>query len=326
MTLVLGEGRRKAHHRQGKGELPVGLARALAIEDQPTEVVLGLDLREDQGREDRDLEHDEDAVLQARARVVELQEHQPGQQGDDDVVEEAGEAVVGRAIKRLVLPFVDHFDLVPQRRGVLLGLGLGPHADVAHALGLDAEDGLLGLGQLVGIRPDLAPVFVADAWRLARSDGVEHPFGWIRVRRADRAVLFEVVAQNLGIPTYVAEVDRLAAPLEEKQAVEVLEERGIRLMDGAEDGLPGGGELAEKTDDVKGGLRVETRRRFVEEQEELGLGGEFDADGDSLALFDGQAGLGLADDGIGDILHLEQRDDLLDIGILLFDRSLVRLS
>lgn len=56
-------------------------------------------------------------------------------------------------------------------------------------------------------------------------------------------------------------------------------------MDGAEDGLAVAAERVEEVEDGPGGLAVETRGGLVEEDEELGAGGEFDADGKTLSLF-----------------------------------------
>jgi hypothetical protein len=72
------------------------------------------------------------------------------------------------------------------------------------------------------------------------------------------AVLSEVLAKDVRVFADVAEVDGASTGLEEKETVEVLEEHRVRLVDRAEDGLTGGGELAEKTNDVVGGLTIET--------------------------------------------------------------------
>lgn len=47
-------------------------------------------------------------------------------------------------------------------------------------------------------------------------------------------------------------------------------------MDGDEDGLSSGCELAEEANDVVSRLAIETRGGFVEEEEQLRLGCEFD--------------------------------------------------
>jgi hypothetical protein len=72
------------------------------------------------------------------------------------------------------------------------------------------------------------------------------------------AVLSEVLTKDVRVLADVAEVDGASTGLEEKKTVEVLEEHRVRLVDRTEDGLTGGGELAEETDDVVGGLAIET--------------------------------------------------------------------
>lgn len=77
-------------------------------------------------------------------------------------------------------------------------------------------------------------------------------------------------------------------------------------MDGSEDGLSSlVGELAEELEDGPGRLGVESGGGFVEEDEECGLGGEFDSDGQTLALLDVESLSDVADDGLGVAVHLE---------------------
>lgn len=77
-------------------------------------------------------------------------------------------------------------------------------------------------------------------------------------------------------------------------------------MDGSEDGLSSlVGELAEELEDGPGRLGVESGGGFVEEDEEGGLGGEFDSDGETLALLDVESLSDVADDGLGVAVHLE---------------------
>ena len=71
----------------------------------------------------------------------------------------------------------------------------------------------------------------------------------------------EVIAQSLRVRADVAEVNRLAARLEQKQAVEAFEEQGRRLVDSAQNGLSGRRKLSEETDQVPRTLSVQPRRR-----------------------------------------------------------------
>lgn len=55
---------------------------------------------------------------------------------------------------------------------------------------------------------------------------------------------------------------------------------------------------------------------LVEEDEKSGLGGEFHGDSEALALLDVESHTDLTDESLGVGLHLEQGDDLLDVGEL----------
>ena len=77
------------------------------------------------------------------------------------------------------------------------------------------------------------------------------------------------------------------------------------------------GELAKELEDGPRTLRVEARRGFVEEDEEGGLGGEFDSDRETLALLDVESHPDVSDYCLGVRLHLEESEDLLDVGELL---------
>lgn len=115
----------------------------------------------------------------------------------------------------------------------------------------------------------------------------------------------------------VAEIHRLAALHEKEQAVELLEELRRWLVDRGKDGLSVVCELAKEEHDRPRRLRVETGGRLVEEDEERRLGGELDGDGETLALLDIETHADLANERLGVRLHLEQLDDLVDVGELL---------
>lgn len=57
-------------------------------------------------------------------------------------------------------------------------------------------------------------------------------------------------------------------------------------MDGTQDLLAGSSEFSKESNNVVGGLTIETGRRLVEEEQEVGFGGELDTDGNSLSCFD----------------------------------------
>lgn len=76
-------------------------------------------MREDEGGEYGDLEDDEDAILERGTGVVELKEHEAREEGDGDMVEQPGKAVVGRAPEGFVSAELDGLDLVPKWSGIL---------------------------------------------------------------------------------------------------------------------------------------------------------------------------------------------------------------
>lgn len=115
---------------------------------------------------------------------------------------------------------------------------------------------------------------------------LQHPFGRVLLLPAEhRTPLFKVCRHGV----HVAKVDGAAAAGEEQQAVELLEERGRGLVDGAEDGLAVVREAADEGGDGPGGLGVEPGGGLVEEEEEVGFAGELDSDGEAFALFDVEA-------------------------------------
>ena len=173
----------------------------------------------------------------------------------------------------------------------------------------------------VDLGPDTAEFLTALPHRVpvlafavdALGNDLEHELGGVLViATAPGAVPLKVVEQRTRVLADVAKVDRLAALGQEQQAVELLEEDGVGLVDGAQHGLAGVGELAEEDADGPGALRVEAAGGLVEEEEQLGLGDELDADGEELALLDVEALAGYADDGVGVLFHAEHLDDFLD--------------
>ncbi|GKT65725.1 hypothetical protein ColTof4_03509 [Colletotrichum tofieldiae] len=310
----------------GEGQRVVHLGRRLAEEEGALDVEHDLDLADDEGRQDSDLEHDEDLVLQRAAALVEVEVGETGDEGDDDVVEEAGEEVVGTAPEAEVHALHDHLELVPLRAGVLpLEIVVcGPAR--GHALLLQLADGVLDVSKLGAVVPDVGPVLVSDAGRGAGADGLEHVLGNVVGGLGDSAVALQVIAQDDGVLANVAKVDGAPTPLEEQETVKVLKQGGVGLVDGAENGLSGGGQLLEEAHNVEGALAVKTGGGLVEEEEELGLGGQLDTDGHTLALLDRQAELGGSNDAVGDVLHLQQGDDLFNIRESLRDRGLVGLA
>lgn len=174
--------------------------------------------------------------------------------------------------------------------------------------------------------PDIPPV-LPSVIRISSTNGVKHILGRISSGGTlGAAVGLKVSDEVLAVVPEGPVVDDAAAGLEEDELVKVLKEDGGGLVDGAQDGLAGVGEFAEEAHNVEGGARVETRRGFVEEEEQLRLGGEFDADGQTLPLFLVQALANLSYGGAGDGPHFEQVDDRFTVFQLLFPWYFSRLA
>lgn len=97
-------------------------------------------------------------------------------------------------------------------------------------------------------------------------------------------------------------------------------------MNSAQDGLSSVGELLEHTADGEGGLTVQTRGRLVEEEEHGRLGSKFDTDSNTLSVSHSQTKGRVANDGIGELVKLEELDDVFDVLVLLLNGCLIRLS
>ena len=224
-------------------------------------------------------------------------------------------------------PVDDGEHLRPQRHGKLaivsrLGVGGRLLASILDHM-LNLAGALVVFGRTC---PHVAPV-LAVVVRVAGADGLEHVLGRVRAwRTALGAVALKVVDQRLAVLAERTVVHDPATALEQEKLVKVLEQHGRRLVDGAQDGLPGVGELPQEAHDVEGGTRVEAGRGLVEEDEQLRLARELDGDRHPLPLLLVQAGANLADGGAGDVAHLEQVDDALDVLVLLCRGHLARLT
>ena len=136
----------------------------------------------------------------------------------------------------------------------------------------------------------------------------------------------EVFEHGLRVLPEVAKVDGLATLLQQQEAVEGLEQLGRRLVDGGEDGLSVVRELAQQQHDRPRRLRVETRSRLVEEDEQGRLGDQLDTDSETFALLDVETHSDFADDRLCVRFHLEELDDLLDKLELFRLRNRARLT
>lgn len=313
-------------HADAKGERLVRFGRLLAEGDHARNGVLGLDLRQDERRQDRYLENYEDAVLQRCSGVVELQEKETRADGDHGVRVEAGEAVIGSAPEGQLSAATDSLDLVPKRRRILLLMDLGGSSNFRDAFFFHADNVLLDLFEFLRLFPNVGPIPVANAGSLTSTNGIQHPLGRVQVRRAVGATASKVVDEGRGVLANVTKVDTLAATLEEKQAVELLEEGRAGLVNRAKNGLASGCQLLEEANNVPRALAVQTTGRLVQEEQQFRLGRKLDADGDTLALFDGETSLCFSNDGVGNVFHFQERDDFLDVGVLFGLGSLIGLA
>jgi hypothetical protein len=123
-----------------------------------------------------------------------------------------------------------------------------------------------------------------------------------------------------------------------------LEEHSRRLVNSAKNGLTVLGKSINQIKDRPGSLTVKTRGGFVEEKEQLGLGGKFNTDGKALSLFNVQTWAKSVNctrfmktkpeltftrntnDGISVSLHTKQLDDLFNIIKLLLTGNMGGLT
>ncbi len=136
----------------------------------------------------------------------------------------------------------------------------------------------------------------------------------------------EVVDNVLAISSNRSAVDGLSSTLEQEQSVESLEEQSRRLVDRAKNRLSVVGELAQQSADRESRLTVQTRGRLVEEQQHRRLGSELDTDRDTLSVTNTQTESRVSNNSLGEILQLEQLDNVFDVLVLLLDGDIVALT
>lgn len=136
------------------------------------------------------------------------------------------------------------------------------------------------------VQPGLMPVDIGVGSRCG-TNGRQHPFSRVLAWRTfGCSGTFKVVDQDVGTGSNFSKVDSLSALGEEQESVKVFKQDGRRLVDGAQDGLTVSSQLSEQLQDVPRGLRVETRGRFIQEEQESGFSDQLDTDGQSLSLLD----------------------------------------
>lgn len=117
--------------------------------------------------------------------------------------------------------------------------------------------------------PVLSPV---DFGSTDRCDGGEDVLGWVGVWRHRRTESREVGGHVRRPLARRPGVDCLATRSEQDDIVKKLEELTGRLVDGAEHGDAGRGDLAQEATHLERGVRVKAARRLVEEKEEVRVG------------------------------------------------------
>ncbi|KAI3475787.1 hypothetical protein L1887_62784 [Cichorium endivia] len=316
--------------RDRKHRAAVHLARVFADEHRACHDEERLDLRQDDRRQHRGHEDTEHTVLQRSDRVAEVEEAKTRDERDGGVLEEARELVVGLAPRAEQRALEHHLDLRAERGGelglllllafVLVGLG--------GSVGLLLD--LLNLGEVlleeIRLEVELRPRLVAHALHRSGSHGVEHVLGHVDLFGALGSALGKVVDNVRRVGSDGAKVDRLATALEQKQAVELLKEQRVGLVDRAQDRLTGRSELLEEAHHVVRRLTVQTRSGLVEEEQQVRARSKLHTDRHSLAVADAETELGNTDHGIRDLLHLEQLDNVLDVRILVLLGHVLRLA
>lgn len=297
----------------------VGLAGAFAdlVEGALCDEVR-LDLLDKDGEDGDDHEDTEDNVLHTGHSTIGLPEGETNEETRSDTKEELGEDVVGHAPVLLENTTGNFHELGAEGHGELrVGTSIFAASDLLMLL-LEVNSLDLGLNTVAFVArlPDAVPIFAPGVGSVI--DNLEHVLsGVLLVTASASAVALEIVEKGAGVVADITKVDSLTAAGEEEQAVELLEEDGAGLMDGAEDGLTGIGQLAEESANGPGALRVETTSRLIKEEKKLRLSCQFDTDSKKLALFNIQALAGNTDDGIGKVAHVEHVNNLLDESELL---------
>lgn len=234
------------------------------------------------------VEDGEHLVLQALDGLGGVEEDETDEERHGAAEDQLGVDVGRRAPVLLEHAARDDLKLAPERRGELLDrLRLGRAAGRRAGQGARLEVLQLGLHRLVllALEPCLVPVDLGGGAG-GGANGGKHPLGRVlSVVAGRRTVLLKVVDQGLRVLANVAKVDGSSTLGQEKQAIEALEQHGGRLVNGAKDGLAGLGKLFEEVEDGPRGLRVESRGRFINEQQQRRLRSELNADGETLSLF-----------------------------------------
>lgn len=190
-----------------------------------------LDLRDNSGGDEDETEHSKDLVLEVDRPLPKHPIREPVEQRGKDVQGRLVGDVFGIPEERDTVPLVDDLALFPQARCKLLGLFVVSDRPAQSVL-FDRLEFFLNRSVFRRVEPDLRPIIFS---RQFSRDNVDHVFSWVTSGRTRRAGTFEVIFDGRGLVTDRTVVDRLASPSEKEQVVELVEQRGTRLMDGNQD-------------------------------------------------------------------------------------------
>lgn len=190
-----------------------------------------LNLRNNSRGDEDEAEHRKNLVLQVDGSLPKHPIRETVEQRGKDVQGRLVGDVFGVPEERDTVPLVDDLALLPQARCELLGLFVVSDRS-AQSILFDRLEFFLNRSVFRGVEPDLRPIVFPR--QLARDD-VDHVFSGVTSGRTGRAGPFEVIFDGRGLVTDRTVVDRLAPSSEKEQVVELVEQRGTRLMDGNED-------------------------------------------------------------------------------------------
>ena len=270
------------------------------------------------GEQGGDHEDRKDDVAHAGLRTVGLEEGEANEETGHDTQQELGNDI-GRHAPVLLEDALGYDPELGAKRhgefgGNVAGVG-GLCRGLSGSGGVDVVEFRQHTLILRAGLPDRRPVFSLVVGSIGHN--LKHVLGWVLlVTTGAGTVGLKVFEEGLGVFANLAKVDGLTAGSQEEETVELLEEDRVRLVDGAENGLAGVGELAEEDADSPGRLGIQTRGGLVEEEKELGFRYELNANREQLALFNVETFAGNTDNGIGVVFHAEHLDDLFHVVVL----------
>lgn len=152
--------------------------------------------------------------------------------------------------------------------------------------------------------------------------GFEDEFRNVLGRGAHNTTVRKVLDNIRTVLANRTKVEGVSTGVESQDHVELLDQHGRRLVDGAHNRLTGLGELLQESHNRKRGLTVQTTGRLVQEQQETRLRGQFNTDSHTLLLFHAER----TDNGILDLVQLQQVKNPVNIVDLLLARRVAVLS